>query len=143
MAHGSRYDLITGINSRGTFAITQACLPHMEEHGFGRVINMSPPIKTHPSAFSGACVRCATPAIVCLGCMGPPDATASSSQTVRDPGGPGMTAYNIAKYGMTMTALGVAAEYAEENITGNTLWPATVIESLASINFELGERKTW
>lgn len=54
-----------------------------------------------------------------------------------------MTAYNIAKYGMTMTALGVAAEYAEENITGNTLWPATVIESLASINFELGERKTW
>ena len=54
-----------------------------------------------------------------------------------------MTAYNIAKYGMTMTALGVAAEYAGENITGNTLWPATVIESLASINFELGERKTW
>ena len=34
----AKYDLITSINARGTFAITQACLPHMEENGYGRVM---------------------------------------------------------------------------------------------------------
>jgi len=56
----------------------------------------------------------------------------------------GVTAYNISKLGMSMVALGVAAEYSKDyNITGNCLWPATVIESQASINFSLGEKKTW
>lgn len=55
----------------------------------------------------------------------------------------GMTAYNISKMGMTMVAMGVAEEYAGENITGNSLWPATVIESYASINFKLGDRSIW
>ena len=56
----------------------------------------------------------------------------------------GRTAYNISKFGMTMVALGVAQECGEEfNITGNSLWPATVIESFASINFELGTRDSW
>jgi len=55
----------------------------------------------------------------------------------------GRTAYNISKFGMTMVALGVAAEYAGKNITGHSLWPATIIESLASINFELGARDAW
>ena len=36
-----------------------------------------------------------------------------------------------------MVALGVAEEYAGRGITGNSLWPATVIESQASINFEV------
>ena len=39
--------------------------------------------------------------------------------------------------------MGVAAEGAEFNITGNSLWPATVIESQASINFDLGNRSLW
>ena len=51
----------------------------------------------------------------------------------------GHTAYNISKMGMTMVAMGVAEENLGDNITGNSLWPATVIESLASINFKLGE----
>jgi NAD(P)-dependent dehydrogenase (short-subunit alcohol dehydrogenase family) len=55
----------------------------------------------------------------------------------------GYTAYNISKFGMTMVAMGVAAEGAENNITGNSLWPATVIESQASINFDLGNRSLW
>merc|ERR1712166_671520 len=55
----------------------------------------------------------------------------------------GHTAYNISKMGMTMVALGVAQEYEGRNITGNALWPATVIESLASINFKMGERSMW
>lgn len=39
-----KYDLITSINARGSFAITQACMPHMIASGFGRVVTMSNPI---------------------------------------------------------------------------------------------------
>ena len=39
-----RYDLIMGINARGTFATTQACLKYMREAGFGHVITQSPPV---------------------------------------------------------------------------------------------------
>merc|ERR1711865_682790 len=39
-----KYDLITSINARGTFFMTQACLPHMKAGGFGRIVNTSPPI---------------------------------------------------------------------------------------------------
>ena len=52
----------------------------------------------------------------------------------------GVTAYNISKMGMSMVAMGVAAEYKGKNIIANTMWPATVFESLASINFELGDK---
>eukprot|EP00415_Alexandrium_ostenfeldii_P003957 UN3957 len=44
---------------------------------------------------------------------------------------------------MTMVAMGAAAEGQGSNITGFSLWPATVIESQASINFELGDRQQW
>ena len=53
------------------------------------------------------------------------------------------TAYNISKMGMTMVALGVCAENRKENIIGASLWPATVIESQASINFDLGDTSLW
>jgi len=55
----------------------------------------------------------------------------------------GRTAYNISKMGMTMVAMGVAAEYEGQNISGNALWPATVIESLASKNFKMGSTDMW
>ena len=55
----------------------------------------------------------------------------------------GRTAYNISKMGMTMVALGVTAEAAGADITGNALWPATIIESLASKNFQMGQRDMW
>jgi len=55
----------------------------------------------------------------------------------------GMTAYNHSKMGMTMVAMGVAEEYKGKGITANALWPATVIESQASINFKLGDSKYW
>jgi NAD(P)-dependent dehydrogenase (short-subunit alcohol dehydrogenase family) len=77
----------------------------MTKNGFGRVINMSPPIRLDILA--------------------------------------GHTAYYISKFGMTLVALGVAAEYAGTGITANTIWPATVIESLASINFKLGDKSNW
>ena len=68
-----KYDLITTLNSRGTFATTKAVLPYMRENGWGHVLCQSPPIVLDSFA--------------------------------------GKTAYNISKFGMTMTALGVAAEY--------------------------------
>ena len=41
----SRYDLINGINARGTFAITRAALPHLAKSSFGgHVVTQSPPI---------------------------------------------------------------------------------------------------
>ena len=55
----------------------------------------------------------------------------------------GLTAYMISKYGMTMTALGIAQEYKHLNIRANTIWPATMIESYATINNNLGDRKLW
>merc|ERR1719401_2301367 len=100
----SKYDLITQIKARGTFALTSMCLPIMAKGGFGRVISMSPPIRTDYPSYRG------------------------------------FTAYNISKFGMTMVAMGAAAEYEGKGITGHSLWPATVIESQASKNFELGDR---
>jgi citronellol/citronellal dehydrogenase len=102
-----KYDLITQINARGSFLMTQACLPHMIAADWGHVVTMSPPITS--SGMSGH------------------------------------TAYNISKMGMTMVALGVAQESRAQgrNIAGNSLWPATIVESLASINFEMGDRSLW
>jgi len=54
----------------------------------------------------------------------------------------GKTAYAISKMGMGVVVLGVAAEY-KGVITGNTLWPATIIESYASKNFKLGTTDLW
>merc|ERR1712194_334202 len=42
-----------------------------------------------------------------------------------------------------MVALGVAEEYRAQNITGNSLWPATVVESQAAKNFKLGNTSMW
>jgi len=103
----NKYDLITQINARGSFALTSLSLPIMAKGGFGRVICMSPPIRTDYKAFRG------------------------------------FTAYNISKFGMTMVAMGAASEYEGKGITGHSLWPATVIESQASKNFELGDRSMW
>eukprot|EP00128_Syssomonas_multiformis_P017447 Colp12_sorted_trinity150504_noHs@36272 len=54
-----------------------------------------------------------------------------------------MTAYNISKFGMTLTALGVAQEYRGKGVAGNSIWPTTLIESYATVNHKLGEPKHW
>lgn len=56
---------------------------------------------------------------------------------------PGHIAYSISKFGMTLTALGLAEEMKEFNIRGTALWPKTVIESYATINFQLGNPGLW
>lgn len=53
------------------------------------------------------------------------------------------TAYYMSKFGMTMVALGAAAEGRGKGVSANSLWPATIIESLASINFKMLDQKHW
>lgn len=100
-----KFDLIVGINARGTFCMTKYALPHMAKNKFGRCVMMSPPIVTK--------------------------------------GYKAMTAYNISKLGMTMVAMGVSEEYKGKGVTAHSLWPATVVESQAAKNFELGDKKDW
>jgi len=56
---------------------------------------------------------------------------------------PGRVAYMISKFGMTMLAQGMAGEVAPHGVAVNALWPKTIIESQASINFGLGNRGLW
>jgi len=56
---------------------------------------------------------------------------------------PGKVAYMISKLGMAYVALGLAAEHAADNIAGNTLWPRTIVESQASINWNMADRSQW
>jgi citronellol/citronellal dehydrogenase len=39
-----RYDLMLDINVRGTFVVTQACLPHLRESDHAHVLTLSPPL---------------------------------------------------------------------------------------------------
>lgn len=56
---------------------------------------------------------------------------------------PGKVAYSISKFGMTLLALGLGAEVAKHGVAANALWPATMIESQASIGFGLGGPAQW
>ena len=103
-----KYDLIQGVNARGAFVLTRACLREMRAGGRGgRVISMGPPL---PKSYKEYETK---------------------------------TAYYMSKCGMSMVALGAAAEGEKYGVTGNALWPATIVESLASENFELGSRDNW
>ncbi len=50
------------------------------------------------------------------------------------------TGYSMAKFGMTMATLGVAAEFAADGIAANTLWPRTTIATAAVQNILGGDR---
>ncbi len=56
---------------------------------------------------------------------------------------PGKVAYMISKFGMTMLAFGLAEEVKEYNIAVNALWPRTLIESQATIGWNLGTPQQW
>lgn len=55
----------------------------------------------------------------------------------------GKTGYLISKFGMTMLAHGLAEEVRDRNIAINALWPVTLIESQATINFRIGGPAQW
>jgi citronellol/citronellal dehydrogenase len=50
-----------------------------------------------------------------------------------------MVGYTIAKFGMTLVALGFAAQYKEQGIASNALWPRTLIATAAVQNLLGGE----
>jgi citronellol/citronellal dehydrogenase len=56
---------------------------------------------------------------------------------------PGRIAYAISKLGMTLLTHGLAEEVRPHNVAVNSLWPRTVIESQASINWGLGTPALW
>jgi citronellol/citronellal dehydrogenase len=56
---------------------------------------------------------------------------------------PGKVAYMISKLGMARLAIGLAAEHQHDNIAANALWPRTIIESQASINWKMSDRSQW
>ncbi len=48
-----RFDLMMGINTRGTFLVSKTCLPHMKRSENPHILMMSPPLDMHPRWFSG------------------------------------------------------------------------------------------
>jgi citronellol/citronellal dehydrogenase len=50
------------------------------------------------------------------------------------------TGYTLAKFGMTMVTLGIAAEFAADGIAANTLWPRTTIATAAVQNLLGGDQ---
>jgi citronellol/citronellal dehydrogenase len=98
-----RYDLMQDINTRGTFLVSQACLPHLLQAENPHVLTLSPPLNLRPAWFS---------------------------QHV---------AYTIAKYGMSMVALGIAEEFRDRGVASNALWPRTLIATAAVQNLLGGD----
>ena len=48
-----RFDLMMGINTRGTFLVTKTCFPHLKRAKNPHVLMMSPPLDMHPRWFGG------------------------------------------------------------------------------------------
>ncbi|MBG6083918.1 SDR family oxidoreductase [Zhihengliuella flava] len=100
-----RYDLMQDINVRGTFLLSKLALPHLRDSArAGRnphILTLSPPIASGPDG-------------------------------TLDPQWAGKhLAYTMAKYGMSMTTLGLAEELRGDGIGVNSLWPATLIDTAA------------
>ena len=49
-----RYDLMQGINARGTFLCSQACLPHLLKAANPHILTLSPPLNLKPKWFKRA-----------------------------------------------------------------------------------------
>jgi citronellol/citronellal dehydrogenase len=98
-----RYDLMQDINTRGTFVVSRACIPHLKRAENPHILTLSPPISLEPRW------------------LGP------------------HIAYTIAKYGMSLCALGFAAELQADGIASNALWPRTLIATAAVQNLLGGD----
>ena len=48
-----RFDLMLGVNTRGTFLVTKACLPHLRKAENPHVLMLSPPLDMKPQWFAG------------------------------------------------------------------------------------------
>jgi citronellol/citronellal dehydrogenase len=98
-----RFDLMSAVNTRGTFLTSKLCLPHLRKSSNPHVLMLSPPLTTDARWFAPH------------------------------------LAYSIAKYGMSLCVLGLAAEWSADGIAVNALWPRTVIRTAAVQNLLGGE----
>jgi citronellol/citronellal dehydrogenase len=48
-----RFDLMHCINVRGTFMVTQACIPHLRKSSNAHILTLSPPLNMDPKWFAG------------------------------------------------------------------------------------------
>jgi len=48
-----KYDLMNGINTRGTFLVSKYCLPHLQKAKNPHILIMSPPLNMAPKWFEG------------------------------------------------------------------------------------------
>ncbi|BBZ59288.1 SDR family oxidoreductase [Mycolicibacterium monacense] len=97
-----RFDLMNGIQVRGTYTVSQACIPHLKSGDNPHILTLSPPVRLE--------ARWLKP-----------------------------TAYMMAKFGMTLCALGIAEEMREYGIASNTLWPRTLVATAAVQNLLGGD----
>jgi citronellol/citronellal dehydrogenase len=98
-----RYDLMNGVNARGTYLTSRICIPHLKRAANPHVLMLSPPLDMSAKWFRGH------------------------------------TAYTMAKFGMSMCVLGMAAEFADDGIAFNALWPRTGIATAAIRNALAGD----
>ena len=47
-----RFDLMHGVNTRGTFACSQACIPHLAKASNPHILNIAPPLNLEPRWFA-------------------------------------------------------------------------------------------
>ncbi len=97
-----RFDLMNGIQVRGTYAVSQACIPHLKGRENPHILTLSPPVQLDKKWLKP-------------------------------------TAYMMAKFGMTLCALGIAEEMRDEGIASNTLWPRTLVATAAVQNLLGGD----
>ena len=98
-----RFDLMMGINTRGTFMVSKYCIPHLKKAENPHILMLSPPLDLKPKWFEHS------------------------------------TAYTLAKFGMSLCVLGLAAELKRAGIAVNALWPRTTIATAAVGNLLGGD----
>lgn len=105
-----RFDLMFDINVRGTFAVSQAAVPHLlaaasASPEFGaHILTLAPKPNLKPEWFKDR------------------------------------TAYTMSKYAMGMTVYGLDAELRDSGVHVNGLWPATTIATEALRMFDVDEQ---
>ncbi len=98
-----RYDLMMGINTRGTFMVSKYCIPHLKKAANPHILMLSPPLDMKAKWFAAS------------------------------------TAYTMAKFGMSMVALGLSGELKHAGVAVNALWPRTTIATAAVGNLLGGD----
>src|SRR5690606_22080102 len=48
-----RFDLMMGVNTRGTFVVSKACIPHLRRAENPHILMLSPPLDMQPKWFAG------------------------------------------------------------------------------------------